>query len=128
MSSDSFRRTLELIQEGAVGEVREVHAWYVFGGSGPREAPKDSVPVPEYLDWDVWLGPARFRPYHPLWVNSSYGWRDFGTGCLGGGGSHSINLAFKALNGSSPQGKGDMRGVDGAWFKAFVGFWTAFFA
>jgi len=98
MSSDSFRRTLELIQEGAVGEVREVHAWYVFGGSGPREAPKDGVPVPEYLDWDVWLGPARFRPYHPLWVSSEYGWRDFGTGCLGGGGSHSINLAFKALN------------------------------
>jgi len=97
MASDSFRRTLELIQEGAVGEVREVHAWYVFGGSGPREVPKESAPVPEYLDWDVWLGPARFRPYHPLWVNSAYGWRDFGTGCLGGGGSHSINLAFKAL-------------------------------
>ncbi len=97
MASDSFRRTLELIQEGSVGEVREVHAWYVFGGSGPREVPKESVPVPEYLDWDVWLGPARFRPYHPLWVSSAYGWRDFGTGCLGGGGSHSVNLAFKAL-------------------------------
>lgn len=97
MSSDSFRRTLELIQEGAVGEVREVHAWFVFGGSGPRKAPEGSEPVPEYLDWDVWLGPARFRPYHPIWVNTSFGWRDFGTGPLGGGGSHSINLAFKAL-------------------------------
>jgi hypothetical protein len=97
MASDSFRRTLELIEEGVVGEIREVHAWYVFGGSGPREVPKGSAPVPEYLDWDVWLGPARFRPYHPLWVSSAFGWRDFGTGCLGGGGSHSINLAFKAL-------------------------------
>jgi len=98
MASDSFRRTLELIEEGAVGEVREAHLWFVFGGSGPRQVPKESVPVPEYLDWDVWLGPARFRPYHPLWVSEAYGWRDFGTGCLGGGGSHSINLAFKALN------------------------------
>jgi len=97
MASDSFRRTLELIQEGAVGEIREVHLWFVFGGSGPRQVPKGSVPVSEYLDWDVWLGPARFRPYHPLWVKSAYGWRDFGTGPLGGGGSHSINLAFKAL-------------------------------
>ncbi len=97
MSSDSFRRTLELIQEGAVGEIREVHLWYVFGGSGPRKAPEGSAPVPEYLNWDVWLGPARFRPYHPTWENSAYGWRDFGTGCLGGGGSHSIHLAFKAL-------------------------------
>ncbi|NQT83572.1 Gfo/Idh/MocA family oxidoreductase, partial [bacterium] len=95
MASDSFRRTLELIQEGAVGEVREVHLWFVFGGSGPRKVPKGSVPVPEYLDWDLWLGPARFRPYHPLWVNSAHGWRDFGTGALGGGGSHSVNLAFK---------------------------------
>ena len=98
MASDSFRRTLELIQEGAVGEIREVHVWFVFGGSGPREVPKGSVPVPEYLDWDVWLGPARFRPYHPLWVSGAFSWRDFGTGCLGGGGSHSINLTFKALN------------------------------
>ncbi len=97
MASDSFRRTLELIQEGAVGEIREVHLWFVFGGSGPRKAPKGSAPVPDYLDWDVWLGPARFRPYHPLWVNSAYGWRDFGTGALGGGGSHSVNLAFKSL-------------------------------
>jgi len=97
MASDSFRRTLELIQEGAVGEVREVHLWFVFGGSGPRKVPRGSVPVPEYLDWNLWLGPARFRPYHPTWVNSAYAWRDFGTGPLGGGGSHSVNLAFKAL-------------------------------
>ena len=61
MASDSFRRTLELIEEGAIGEVREVHAWYVFGGSGPRQIPKGSAQVPEYLDWNVWLGPARFR-------------------------------------------------------------------
>jgi len=97
MATDSFRRTLELIQDGAVGEIREVHVWFVFGGSGPIRRPTDRPPVPEHLDWDVWLGPAPFRPYHPSYVHGWGGWRDFGTGCLGGGGSHSINLAFKAL-------------------------------
>ena len=97
MATDSFRRTLELIQEGAVGEIREVHVWYVFGGSGPQARPQETPPAPEGLDWDLWLGPAPFRPYHPSYVTGWWAWRDFGTGCLGGGGSHSINLAFKAL-------------------------------
>lgn len=97
MASDSFRRTLELIQEGAIGDIHEAHVWYVYGGPGPRQRPKETPPVPEYLDWDLWLGPAPFRPYHPAY-GSGWGWRDFSTGMLGGGGSHSINLAFKALN------------------------------
>ncbi len=98
MATDSFRRTLELIQEGAVGEIREVHVWYVFGGSGPRQRPKERPRVPEHLDWDLWLGPAPRRAYHPSYVGGWGGWRDFGTGMLGGGGAHSINMAFKALN------------------------------
>ena len=97
MASDSFRRTLELIEEGAVGEIREAHVWYVFGGPGPRERPKERPPVPEDLNWDLWLGPAADRPYHPRYVGGWGAWRDFGTGILGGGGAHSINLAFKAL-------------------------------
>jgi hypothetical protein len=97
MASDSFRRTLELIEEGSVGEICEAHVWYVFGGPGPRERPKERPPVPEYLNWDLWLGPAAFRPYHPRYVGGWGGWRDFGTGILGGGGAHSINMAFKAL-------------------------------
>jgi len=98
MATDSFRRTLELVQEGAVGEIREVHVWYVFGGSGPRERPKESVPVPEGFDWDLWLGPAPLRPYHPAYVSGWGAWREYGTGVLGGGGSHSINMAFKGLD------------------------------
>jgi hypothetical protein len=98
MATDSFRRTLELIQAGAVGEIREVYVWYVFGGSGPRQRPQERPNVPEDLDWDLWLGPAPLRPYHPSYVSSWGAWRDFGTGILGGGGSHSINMAFKALN------------------------------
>jgi hypothetical protein len=97
MATDSFRRTLELIHEGAVGEIREVHVWYVFGGPGPLSRPQETPPVPEHLDWDLWLGPVPLRPYHPSYVHGWGAWREFGTGCLGGGGSHSINLAFKAL-------------------------------
>jgi len=97
MATDSFRRTLELIWEGAVGEIREAHVWYVFGGSGPRRRPEQRPPVPEHLQWDLWLGPAPLRPYHPAYVTGWGAWRDFGTGMLGGGGSHSINMAFKAL-------------------------------
>jgi len=110
MASDSFRRALELIQDGAIGEIREAHVWFTSGGSGPIERPKETPPVPEYLDWDLWLGPALFRPYHPTYV-SGWGWRDFCTGILGGGGSHSINLAFKAFNlralwdGGKPKGR-----------------------
>lgn len=97
MATDCFRRTVELVEDGAIGELREAHVWFVFGGAGPLEPPQDSEPVPEHLDWDLWLGPARFRPYHSRYTSGWGAWRDFGTGCLGGGGSHAINLAFKAL-------------------------------
>jgi len=97
MATDSFRRVLELLEDGMIGDIREVHVWFVFGGSGPRVPPKDQPPVPEHLNWDLWLGPAAERPYHPQYVSGWGGWWDFGTGCLGGGGSHSLNLAFKAL-------------------------------
>ena len=97
MATDSFRRTVELVEDGTIGELREAHVWYVFGGGGPMKRPEGSHPVPERLDWDVWIGPAPMRPYHPSYEKGWGGWRDFATGCLGGGGSHSINLAFKAF-------------------------------
>jgi len=114
MATDSFRRTLELIQAGAIGEVREVHVLFESGGPGPLERPTECPPVPETLDWDLWIGPAPMRPYHPGYLPPEFPgaggkpdspgmigwnrWRDFGAGALGGAGSHSLNLAFKALN------------------------------
>lgn len=95
-SSEAFRRSVELIQAGVLGEVREVHAWKDGGGSGPREAPKGDVPIPDDLDWALWLGPAAERAYHPLWMKW-HGWRDFATGNLGNWAPHSMNLPFKAL-------------------------------
>jgi len=114
MATDSFRRTLELIQDGAIGEIREAHVLFESGGTGPMERPQEKPPVPETLDWDLWIGPAPMRPYHPGYLNPDFPgaggrdfrpeligwnrWRNFGGGALGGAGAHSINLAFKALN------------------------------
>jgi len=75
----------------------EAHVWFVFGGSGPIARPTDTPSVPDHLDWDCFLGPAPFRPYHPRYVAGWGAWREYGAGCLGGGGSHSINMAFKGL-------------------------------
>jgi hypothetical protein len=92
-----FRRALELIREGAIGEVKEVHIWNSEGGADRKEPPKDGGPVPDFLDWDLWLGPAAFRPYHREWMQRN-AWRDFGTCQLGNWGAHSANLAFRALH------------------------------
>jgi hypothetical protein len=95
-ATNAFRRAVELIQAGAIGEIRDVHVWKDSGGSGPRPLPEGSEPVPDYLDWDVWLGPAAGRPFHSQWLQW-HGWRDFATGELGNWASHTANLAFMSL-------------------------------
>ena len=64
-SSDQFRRALELIRDGAIGPIKEVHTWNDQGGADHKKCPEDEAKVPPYLQWDLWLGPARFRPFHP---------------------------------------------------------------
>jgi predicted dehydrogenase len=96
-ASEGFRRAVELIQAGVIGEVRQVHAWNTGGGPGDRPVPTDEHPLPDYLKWDLWLGPAQYRPYNSRWVAGWHGWRDFGTGNLGNWASHTMNLPFKAL-------------------------------
>ena len=95
-ASGPFRRALELIRDGALGRIQEVHAWNDQGGAGLAKPPEGEEPVPSYLDWDLWLGPARQRPFHPRWL-AWHGWRDFGTANLGNWASHTSNLAFMAL-------------------------------
>ncbi len=60
--SGPFRRALELIRNGTIGEVKEVHVWNSGGGADKREPPKGETPAPDYLDWDLWLGPPPFDP------------------------------------------------------------------
>ncbi len=94
-ATEAFRRAVELIQAGSIGAIQEIHVWD-GGGSGPRKPPEGSEPVPEGLDWDLWLGPAAERPFHRQWLQW-HAWRDFATGNAGNWGPHSGNLPFKAM-------------------------------
>ena len=96
-ATEGLRRAVELAWAGVCGELRECHVW-LAGGDGPRERPKDQPAVPKELDWDLWLGPAPYRPYHPCYLPGSWRtWRDFGSGGGGDMGCHTINMAFRAL-------------------------------
>jgi len=98
-AGDNYRRVVELVQSGVIGPVREVHVWCGREGPSP-ERPKEEQPVPEHLHWDLWLGPAPWRPYHSSYLPGCMTWEqrwDFGNGCLGDMGSHLIDLPFWAL-------------------------------
>jgi len=95
--SGPFRRAVELIWRGEIGDIKEVHVWNTGGGADRKEPPKGDVPVPAYLNWDLWLGPAALRPYHPLWIQR-HSWREFGTCQLGNWAPHSANLGVMAMN------------------------------
>ncbi|MBM4027960.1 MAG: Gfo/Idh/MocA family oxidoreductase [Planctomycetes bacterium] len=95
-ASGDFRRGVEQIQAGVLGEIREVHAWNTGGGAGERPVPADEHPRPAYLNWDLWLGPAQFRPYNSRW-EQWHTWRDFATGQLGNWACHTMNIIFKGL-------------------------------
>ena len=94
---DNVHRVVELIQGGAIGSVHEVHSW-VGGNRGMPDPPTKAEDVPENLDWDLWLGPAKFRPYSSAYA--PYKWRfwwDFGTGETGNWGCHILDIPFWAL-------------------------------
>ena len=100
-AGEEARLVQEFLLDGAIGPVGEVHValgkrfWSPpIWGSRPPEAP----PVPEGLDWDLWLGPAPERPYHPAYHPWRWrDWRDFGTSSLGDLGCHVLSTVFKAL-------------------------------
>ena len=97
-ATDNYRRIVELIRAGAIGPVRECHCWLPGGGSA-GDRPTETPPVPPGLDWDLWLGPAPYRPYHPCYVPHDWHfWWDFGGGALGNMGCHYLDLAFWALD------------------------------
>ncbi len=114
-----LRLIYESIKSGAIGTVREVHVWTDRAGTPERawwpqgiERPKDSVPVPETLDWNLWLGPAPWRPYAKF-PNAKgelvgycpfnwRGWWDFGCGALGDMAVHNADPAFFTLELDAP--------------------------
>jgi hypothetical protein len=100
-AADGLRRAVECIQAGIIGPVREVYVW-TNRPVWPQgiDRPDGSDPVPETLDWDIWLGPAPVRPYKKGVYNpwNWRGWQDFGTGALGDMACHTVNMPFRALN------------------------------
>jgi hypothetical protein len=95
-SSDPFRRAVEIIQSGALGDIREVIAWNEGGGGGRHPRPTSTEPVPAGLHWDLFLGPRASRPFNKEWLNW-HRWRDFATGQLGNWAVHTTNVAFKSF-------------------------------
>jgi predicted dehydrogenase len=98
-SSEEVRLVCEWIQDGAIGDVREVHCWtnrpvWPQGIGRPEGTP----PVPETLDWDLWIGPSPMRPYNEAYLPFNWrAWIDFGAGALGDMGCHVMDAAFWSL-------------------------------
>jgi predicted dehydrogenase len=97
-AGSNYRRAVELIQSGTIGPVKEVHVW-VGGTRSGGDRPADTPPAPKGLHWDLWLGPAPERPYHPAYHPFHWrGWWDFGGGTLEDMACHHMDLPFWALN------------------------------
>lgn len=106
-SAEGSRRICEWIWDGAIGPVREVEAWcslsyYPWGRAywsttHPRK-PSETPPIPDALDWDLWIGPAAYRDYHPCYHPGRWrAWWEFGSGMMGDRGCHTLDPVFWAL-------------------------------
>ena len=118
-AEDGLRRAVEVVQAGFLGPVRQVHVWTnrpIWPQGMDRPTGEDAVPPT--FDWDLWLGPAPWRPFKAEWPEGQgpqtgrsgkrarkgvyhpfvwRGWQDFGTGALGDMACHTANMPFRAL-------------------------------
>ncbi len=109
-SWEHIRLLKEWLADGAIGTVNQVYAWTdrPVGGDpwstfAVQARSTETPPVPDSLDWDKWLGPAKYRPYHPDYHPMKWrAWLDFGTGALGDMGCHILDPAFYALDLGAP--------------------------
>ncbi|NWG13680.1 MAG: Gfo/Idh/MocA family oxidoreductase [Acidobacteria bacterium] len=99
-SSEGMKLMCEWIWDGAIGPVREVDVWttHAVWPQGMTGRPAETPPVPDTLDWDLWLGPAPYRPYSPAYAPTLWrGWWDFGTGAIGDMACHNMDPVMTAL-------------------------------
>ena len=98
-SGDGVRKMIEWFDGGVIGKVNEVYVWTnrpVWPQGIPY--PASGHEVPKELDWDLWLGPAKYREYNPALLPFKWrGWWDYGTGALGDMGCHLLDPPFKVL-------------------------------
>ncbi len=106
-SWEGIRLICEWIWDGAIGEIREVDAWcslsyypwgHAYWSSGWGDRPEDTMDKPKDIDWDLWIGPALYRPYHRAYHPMTWRcWWDFGCGMMGDRGAHTLDSVFKSL-------------------------------
>lgn len=108
-ANDNFARLKEMIEDGAIGNIRDVHAW------GSRQIRRDGYlpggfPIPSSIDWDLWLGPSPEHPFNPQYVSRNNGsnclnWNmywDFGVGQIGDMGSHTMGIVWHVIDAHLP--------------------------
>jgi predicted dehydrogenase len=105
-SFDTIRMFCEWIWDGAIGSVTEVHATCGSVHCRVKDLPrlKEEHEVPPELDWDLWLGPAQWRRYHPLYLPGTWrSWMPFGCGTIGDWTCHVVDPVFWALDLGAPK-------------------------
>ena len=105
-SSDSIRKCVEWVRDGAIGRVHTVHASCSSVHNKVKEFPllAEKHEVPKGLDWDLWLGPAEERPYNPVYLPGKWrGWKPFGSGTIGDWVCHVVDPSFWALDLGAPR-------------------------
>jgi predicted dehydrogenase len=104
-SYETIRLFCEWVWDGAIGNVHTIHCGCNAVNSGIDQLPhlSEQHPVPATLDWDLWLGPAQYRPYHPAYLPASWrGWVPFGNGTVGDWTCHVVDPVFWALDLGAP--------------------------
>jgi predicted dehydrogenase len=97
-SNNPTRRCREWVEAGAIGRVREVHCWTNRPVWPQGKVKKPKKKAPDTLNWNLWLGPAKKRPYSPAYLPFKWrGWQDFGTGAFGDMGCHIMDMPFYTL-------------------------------
>jgi len=105
VSSEATDVLCEMLWDGAIGTVREVHNWSnrPVWPSGFTKIPQEQPPIPDGFNWDLWLGRAAYRPFHPLYTHTIFrSWYDFGTGAIGDMGCYSFAAIYRALKLGAP--------------------------
>ncbi len=103
-SNENFNRVRELVLDGAIGDLQTAWAWGNRQIRRPGYLPKQGEP-PAHLHYDLWIGPSPFHPYNPGYFGGCLRWNmywDFGSGQIGDMGSHTMDLAWNALDAGLP--------------------------
>jgi len=100
-ASNNYRRMVEMIRGGAIGTPSEVRVWCSRMPKGGSYLP-EVKPIPDYLHWDLWIGPSPYHPFNPAYIKGGcLSWNlywDFGSGQIGDMGSHMMDMAYWGLD------------------------------